>query len=299
MEIFERPEFYLPMDKNSLQNRVDTDIELRNGIVDFYPLSIFLRNCILAPDFHYPDDLSRCVSFTQEGLRALEELKTQFPNLSDGDAYAVVIAVFSHQELFLDFGNSSSDLLQKIISTEVEDLRIRYAFVRNRDLIDRYFELFGFNLMRTLNSKDTQHLLENTPQGVSQLGHYCTGPFGILRTDHLRIVPIQLEGNIAQCDRKNCHSLHPVSFTTSQTDAGSAYAYLVERINATWPMSSHWTSLCSKLMIPNQLLFRPLSSIRLLELLANSLSLVELRKLLKVCVDDSSTGSGKSVNQWC
>ncbi len=286
----------MAISREELLRRVNSDSELRSGIEEFLPLSFFLRDCILKPGFSYPDDLGKFVSLTPEGEEARKLLSEIDSSLSEGNVHAILFAVFAHNDLFIDFPNSSSEGIMGVISKEVRESRIRYPYTYHRELIDRYFSLFGASLIRSLDAKQTQSLLEGSPQGVFQIGQYCSGPFGLIKSEYSRFIPIQIEAEIAQCEKLSCRIMHKVQWRTSETAAGDAFGNLVQRLRNVWGTSPPWTAVFADFLFPDSSFYSAISSDGLLQLLSNSLSDGELKELFRGCLNDPSTGFRLTVN---
>jgi hypothetical protein len=287
----------MAISKEELLRRVNSDLELRTGIEEFLPLSIFLRHCILDSDYSYPDDLSESLTLTAEGFKAKELLYTIDPGLSLGDIYAILFAVFSHEDVFIDFSHSSSDGLARTISREILENRIRYPFTYHRQLLDRYFYLFGNQYIHNLNSNETQLLLKGTSQGVFQIGKFCVGPYGLLRSGHSRFIPIQNEARIAQCDKPSCQFMHSVKWTTSDTKAGEAFGKLDQRIKLEWSNSAPWNAIIRDFLFPDEKFYKQITSDGLLQLISNSLADDELKELFRNCLNDPATELRPALNR--
>jgi hypothetical protein len=104
-----------------------------------------------------------------------KHLPTQELSLSTADGRLALFNVFAHRELIIDPLRTNHDALKEVLSSQIEQMSIRFIPALGRDLYDRFFEMFGHR--EGLSSEESLRLLEDTPQGLYQVGHFITGPF--------------------------------------------------------------------------------------------------------------------------
>lgn len=84
--------------------------------------------------------------------------------------------------------------------------------------------------MLTPSYEETFQLLEKLPSGVFQLGPYVCGPYGLIESDHWRIVSPNLVVPGFHCDEVDCHRVHGVHLAPGENGITKARSVIRRRI---------------------------------------------------------------------
>lgn len=264
------------------ERRVADDAAFKQELTDSIALSAFTRECVLPNEYHYPDQFAEFLVLSDEGQAAAQQIAEKVEGLTVGDVHAVVLASLFHKSLLIDVEQSDLESLRSALHVEVLARRLRYPFNMGRDLYDRYFDIYGAQ-QRDLSAAEVQTLLQDTPQGIAQVGNLVSGPLGLLRVGTLRRHRIARDAPIAHCRDPGCYQIHAVHMTTSMTAAGQAYEALQR--DRYHDVAAPWNRLFRELVNPDGIQFARFHTGQLLWLLAHGLSIPELRTVIAKVID--------------
>jgi hypothetical protein len=267
-----------PMSSVELSEKY-SDHEFLESFLRLYALRNTIGNAIFPPDYAAPAELETIVELTDFGKEVENHLPVQDLSLSPGDGRLALFNVFAHRDLIVDPLRTDYGAMREVISSQIAQMRIRYIPAMGRDLYDRFFEMYGHR--DGLSPEESLRLLEGTPQGVYQVGHSITGPFGLLESVVFRWLSPTREAPLSHCSDPGCQGLHSVALRTSRTPSGQAYAVINEYLDETYGMKSDWHGFWWEEFMPDSLYYADFNPANFPLLLANALSEIELRALLQ------------------
>jgi len=193
------------------------DPQWRDRFSDVLSLVGILRECVIRSNYRPSEELNSAISLTDAGVRVSTQMTTK-EGINAKDAHVLALVGLVHVDPLIDVENIDLDRLEQAISGEVVSGALRFPLVWGRTLYDRASELFKEE-RDYLNHADTLRLLDGTPQGVFQAGHYLLGPYGIRRRAYHRRIGPTTSIPIQHCSDPGCKRVHTVQLTTS-ADAG-------------------------------------------------------------------------------
>ncbi len=194
------------------------DSILRSNFIWNYSLCILLENCLIKEDYHAPQSLNTHIVLTANGEEIASEIKKKFPEAPEADVKLALFVKLYYYDLFIDLQHSNMLEIEKTISQDVATGRIKYPWVFDRVLYDRFFEKFpNLNHQRALSYEETLILLENSHQGVFQVQDFLVGPFGILRSNIKRELIPTTSAPLWHCPDPSCEKLHTSNLTTADS----------------------------------------------------------------------------------
>lgn len=194
------------------------------------PLSMLLRNCILAEDYKPQSTLHNHVVFTQYGEKWRKILIKEFRDISlDEICFAFIIVCF-HKDILIDTKQTNLDKVFEVLGADITSRKIIYPWIFGMDLYAKFGDDFEEPLEK-LNYIETSAFLENTPEGLFQINNIIVGPFGFLHSEENRMLSPVLSAPLWYCSDPTCNSLHTVRFTTGNCVAWNAVNFLLEHMN--------------------------------------------------------------------
>jgi hypothetical protein len=189
------------------------EAEWRERFIDLISLVDLLRDCIIEASYRPTEDLNAAIALTDVGIQVSRDMITK-ETVNAKDAHVLALLGLVHIDPLIDVTAVDLERLQSAISAEVVSGALKFPLVWGRLLYDRATELFKEE-RDYLNHFDTLRLLEGTPQGVFQSGHFLVGPFGVIRRPHFRRIGPATSVPIQHCSDPACPRVHRVQLTTS------------------------------------------------------------------------------------
>lgn len=200
---------------------------MTESIRDMLAASRFARDCLLGPGYRFPDALADMVALTPTGLGWRDRILQRSPDAAPGDVHAALLGHFARgNDVFIDLAASASRELIELLSQEIRQRRINFPYVFGRLLADRFIADYGAEPIQQMTAEQTQALLAVTPQGIFQLDHWVTGPFGLLPSASHRHLRPHNCGPAIRCRKIGCNTLHHIQMRTSETAVGEIYHYV-------------------------------------------------------------------------
>ena len=110
------------------------------------------------------------------------------------------------------------------MNTEIIEKRIRLPYRFGRLLYDRFNDTYDGTRTSHLAAQDVAALLDDTPQGVYQIGFLTSGPLGLIRSEQGRLLPPELNLPLWHCSDTGCGATHTVSLLPPTVPVVEAYA---------------------------------------------------------------------------
>jgi hypothetical protein len=185
----------------------------RDRLLDLLSLISILRECIIEKTYKPSEGLNAAIVLSSVGTRVRTQLTTR-EKVNAKDANVLALLGLVHIEPLVDIEKIDLDVLASAISAEIQAGSLRFPFIFGRDLYHRAADIFPEE-RDFLDHQDTLRLLEGTPQGVFQAGHYLFGPYGIRRRKFKRRLTPTTSIPLQHCADTACNLVHRVQLTTS------------------------------------------------------------------------------------
>jgi hypothetical protein len=226
--------------KNVIELDIEnTDIVFRKKFADLFSLRTFLLDCIVDPGYSLPIELSEFIFLSSSGEKYLSMLKEVADKYSTSQIKIALFLIFYHHELTIDLDKTNFTKIFNVIHKEVFDGNLKFPWVYDRILYDRFFDLFPDRTKR-LSSEETLQLLKDTPQGVFQLKNVIVGPFGLLKSTYERYLPPTRQAPLWHCSDPSCDAIHTVKMETSNTDTASLKSLIFDFLTKKIKDFSEW-----------------------------------------------------------
>lgn len=129
---------------------------------------------------------------TDEGKFLASKVRAVEDSLPEADIQMALFGHFSYQNLLVDLLNSKLDVLREILHSEIAKCRFRLPYCFDRILYNRFAEMFPVRDRTILSADEVDKFLENTPQGIYQIGTLLSGSFGLIDSHAQRYLPPRL-----------------------------------------------------------------------------------------------------------
>ena len=208
--------------RNALQlDREYKDEEFRKKFIKLFAVASFIRNSIVQTGYVPNERYDQAISLSESGSELLFHVKNKL-----ADKFApleIKLALFSkffHNDLLVDLNSTDVNIIWQTLSDEVVAGKMKYPWIYDRVLYDRFFDMFPAQTGR-LSHCETLLLLQDTSQGVFQLKDVIAGPFGLLRSSHDRFLRPLLVVPLWHCSDPSCTSFHDVQLTPGDSHFSS------------------------------------------------------------------------------
>lgn len=265
--------------KNQLQlENENTNPEFRKKFVRAFTLNFFLKRCLVSDGYKPPDMLGNSISLSPSGNKWKELVQNAVKDITPPEINVALFLKFFHEELFVDVGTTDTEKILDVLHTEIIGDRIKYPWVYDRVLYDRFYDMFP-NCTKGLSHIDTMRLLEDTPKGVFQLMDVVVGPFGVLNSECDRFVPPVTNAPMWHCSDPSCYALHPVRLSSGKTKIREAIDFISDEFKKINGSPSEWDGLFYALTVVKKY-YDDKYLWKLPFLLANAFSEGEMREIL-------------------
>lgn len=197
---------------DSTSNSNDNFESSSSTLIQLLSLSEVLQSSIIAKDFRVNSSLCNSIHLTSHGSKVAGKIKNSCPSISDAELRLALLAEMYGDELLVDESKTKVSDVKNYVDGLVRHNTARIPWKFDRLLYDKFFESFPPGL-DDLDNIQTLKLLDNTPQGVIQVGTNLIGPFGILKSGASRIFDGPSKLRLWHCTDHACSNFHTVSFT--------------------------------------------------------------------------------------
>lgn len=200
-----------------IKTEIDNPLH-RNNFVWSYALCILLEQCLIKDDYKAPELLSQSIVLSEEGNILGKILQEKFPDVSESEIKLAIFVKLFYHDLFIDLEKTNLTEIENAISQDIANEKIKYPWVFDKLLYDRFFENFQKSSQRNALSYDeTLTLLKDSPQGVFQVQDLLVGSFGILHSSFKRDLLPTTSVPLWHCSDPSCESLHTSRLTTGDS----------------------------------------------------------------------------------
>jgi len=271
--------------KNTLQLAEENrDPIFQREFAGLFALHRFANTSILASDYSPRVDFADIISLTSSGEQWVPRIRAAFPNISLAEIKVALFLKFFHHDLLIDLEQTKSDEIKRELHLEIARGRMRYPWIYDRLLYDRFFDMFRTRT-RELSYQETDRLLENTPQGVFQLRDSVVGPLGMLDSYCSRSLRPVREAMLWHCSDPSCYSLHSVEFLSGENNVTQATAFLGSELRKIAGPPSEWDVWFFTRLDGSADYYDDMQLEQLPWLLANGFSETEMRSIVRRLIE--------------
>jgi hypothetical protein len=205
-----------------------TEDGLVESLLRCYYLAEFFSECFVEDKYKPPPSIATLIALTPKGKTLTGHGKGD--GVSPFEAHlAAFLTMWAGDELLVDPEKTQIDGLRDLVSGEIKRGRIKFPWIYGRELYDAVAES-TFHGDAHPSYEETFQLLEKLPPGVFQLGPYICGPYGLIESDHWRLVSPNLVVPGFHCDEVDCHRIHGVHLAPGENGVTKARSVIRRRI---------------------------------------------------------------------
>jgi hypothetical protein len=190
-----------------------SDAIWRERFLDATGLVTLLRQSVISAKYRVSDELNELIKLTEAGQAAHRQLVSKH-DTPPKEARLMCFLEMGRDEAWVDLTRLDLDAIRQEVSEQIREGRLLHPFIFGRRLYDRAADIFP-DVRRQLDHEETMRLLDDTPPGVFQVGHYVTGPFGLMRSREHRVFPPTLDIRLQHCHDASCRRVHSTRLSTS------------------------------------------------------------------------------------
>lgn len=220
-----------------------------NNLKRIWALSIFWKNAVYPENYEADPAWESLITLTQEGKERIKKIEKDQSYFSKANFHLALFGYFFHHELFIDFQATDAKSIENLLQKEIFESRIHFPCRFGRLLYDKFNDLHSSERTDHLLAKDVQLLLNETPQGVYQIGHTLIGPLGILKSKESRWIPPSLRLPLWHCSDTGCGAIHRVQFLPPDIPLTKAYHEISDAFKELLGPRSEWLSELNSLFL--------------------------------------------------
>ena len=236
------------------------------------------------------NDFEDCISLRDEGRFSIERIISESNTINNGEQSLAACLVFFHRDFMNDIPHCDPRRAIELLEQEIEKGNIFLPQRFGRTLYDRFNQSYSGERLEHLDPGQVDSLLLNTDPGVYQVGHYVTGPLGILNSSASRYAPPRLSLPLWHCEDPGCQAIHAVDLLRHECPMFIFHKQLEEDLIQHEGPASRWERRLQLLHVdlsgPDRSSYYDLSA-----LVADTLSVEEKRELLRKILSSSAAGA--------
>jgi len=179
------------------------------AIADCSAYGRLLSAAVFSADYEPPDGSGDFVALTASGEAKADELAEGFSLTIDAIRIGLLGAI-TFDSGFVNPVSSNLSALRDIFHRALRRRELHIAWDYGTIMDARILDLFGGYREAQLTEEEARSLLQDTPQGVWQMGHLLFGPLGILPSrSRRRIFPPRAVGSLP-CTDPSCTAIHSI-----------------------------------------------------------------------------------------
>ncbi len=223
--------------RNRIEQRLKQSIDTP-ALAEAFWISRFYQGAVFRADYTAPDSLPNIVQFTTQGEQLLAACVSAI-GISKPDAALALFGRFFHNDILVDYKATDIEQVVQLLQEDLLSDRLRFPFIWGRLLHDAFNDRPHLNEMEVLTNVHAWELMDRTPIGVFQHGCFVSGPLGIIRSQEIRLAPIQ-----ASVDRYFRNGMttrrSSVQVEPAQIPVVRAYSWYAETLERTLGLASEW-----------------------------------------------------------
>lgn len=253
--------------------------EQREKFASLYLLSYILEQSIITADYKPTDELRSAIHPSPYGQWLLQQSKKY--DFEVREARLACLLELFHLDILIDIDATDADALSAAITKEIRTGRLTFTMQFGPELYRRAADLFP-DERRSLNSIDTQRLLDGQPAGVFHFGNWLGGPWGLYSHSVSRRIRPTHSIPLLHCHDVSCWVAHRVMLTSdSSAEIIKSRPNIRKALDSEGEEPSEFAALISDTLSKPVEEFDPDSLGAIGYLIGDALSDAELRVLLE------------------
>ncbi|WP_277586811.1 hypothetical protein [Psychrobacillus antarcticus] len=193
-------------------DKVNKDYQTK--LCELLILRHFFKNSFISSDYSAPSEFGESIILSSTGKMIASTLSLQSSeSYTESESKLSILDIFYSDDILVDIDKTDLLRFKNTFSNEIIKGNIRFPWIYERMLYDRFFDNFNIR-PKELDNINTNLLLNDTPIGVFQLGRNIIGPLGILESEESRWLPVNSSAPLWHCNNLSCNSLHFVELTS-------------------------------------------------------------------------------------
>lgn len=197
-------------------------VERQNQEETLFIINEFLARCILINNYKPSSKYDESICLSDTGKKLLDRLQIKF-NLEENSLTEAKIALMLASEENINFELTDFDNIIKTMDKEIIGRKLLFPYLYGTELYNKFHLLFS-NRSTTndyeiiLEEDETVNMLQVTPIGVFQIKDVIIGPFGVLKSKEIRLMPLNYSSKypLWHCSDISCYKLHNAVLSTSE-----------------------------------------------------------------------------------
>lgn len=256
--------------------------------LDLFYLGLFFQNSIKSIDYIPSEEFANMISVTSYGEKYSNILKDYLKDLKEFEINFTFLTHFGYDDPFINASNTDIEGIKNILNGEILDSTIRFPWVFDRFLYDKFFSFYDEEPPEALSNEESIKFLADTPIGVFQLGKNLIGPYGLLKSSYNRILRPTMEMPLWHCPNPACNKIHYVTLLNKNNRMNLISSILTKKIKENTDPHLAKKKLLNKVYYDEPEFFDDLLLRDLPAFLMGSFNLEESKQILKRLIDDNS-----------
>ncbi|MGX7707493.1 hypothetical protein [Methylobacterium sp. Gmos1] len=212
-----------------------------------YSLHKIISEALPVANFVPTSGWSSFVVPSDYGRSILKEIDVLLKPYSEDEIAFALLYNFFHHDLLIDVHSSSSDKLSNVLAIDIAAGALRIPERFGRVLYDRFNDELQEDRPDLLDVDSVDLLIDNTDQGVYQVGNFVTGPLGIMKSSESRFLPPTRSLPLWHCTDTGCGKLHSVKMRRRSTRAHTLAQQLKNALSRSQGRISEWEGFFARL----------------------------------------------------
>lgn len=212
----------------------------QSRLLNVYGASHFASTAFYAKDFEPDNRWGKAISLTNHAEEYLEGCRASGIVIQRATAVFAMFRLFYHNELFIDHEKTNLELVLCLLSELHSSRQAIWPYAFGTALYNKFNDTYIDNKTDHLDPDAANSLLENTPQGVYQIGNLLSGPLGFITSSEVRILPPTLRLGLWHCSDPGCLSKHYVKLNEYDGSFKRARDVIARRIIDNFGPPSEW-----------------------------------------------------------
>ena len=216
---------------------------MRERLEQCFALARLLGGAVFSSAYRTRAEWTQCVVPSEAGLAIIEK---QLVTFSKEDVMLALFLQFAYQDLLIDHHRTDIAAVKNLVNLDFSTFAVRFPYRFGRGLYDKFNDSFLENIS-SLSASESEALLNNTPQGIFQIGTTLIGPLGLLTSQEARYLPPSNDFPLWHCSDTGCRALHEVTLQPWDIPINSARDSLRKVLEKEFTDPAQWVTVLSAL----------------------------------------------------
>jgi len=215
-------------------------VEDRKRLFSIYGLSLFCNQAFYHPTFNVSSRWADVIKLTKHAQDYAASIDKAGISLDQPTKHFVFFQLFFHHDLFIDYRATDSDAVLDLLVEMHGSGTVQWPYVFGNTLYHKFNDASHATRTDHLEGEQVAALLEDTSQGVFQIGDVVSGPLGFIKGDEDRILPPTLSALLWHCSDPGCRARHLVTLRQFNTPLQAAHNSVTRHILDAFGQPSEW-----------------------------------------------------------